>query len=163
MWHCLGAYFSPTSRKFSRGAVVEMKKNTNDLRQEIAEAEDLSKFLRSNQENFVNNDIPTALSELMKEKGLTKSMVAKQAYISEVYLHQIFSGRRKPSRDRMLCILIGMGANLEEIQRILHQCGFSQLYAHNRRDAILLYGILHQLPLQEINDQLFQQEANTIF
>ena len=65
--------------------------------------------------------------------------------------------------DKLLCICIGMDATLDEIQTLLHQCGFSQLYAHNKRDAILMYGILHQLPLEKINDTLFQEEAETIF
>ena len=97
------------------------------------------------------------------QKNLTKAQVAKQAYISEVYLHQIFSGRRKPSRDRLLCICIGMGMSLEKIQMLLHQCGYSQPYAHSRRDAIIMHGMMHNLPLQEINDTLFQEKAETLF
>ncbi len=138
-------------------------KNTNDLKQEIAKSEDLSQFLRKNEGNFLNTDIPAALGTLQASKGISKAAIAKRAFISEVYLHQIFSGRRKPSRDKLLSICIGMDATLDETQTLLHQCGFSRLYAHNKRDAILMYGILHQLPLEEINDTLFQEEVETIF
>lgn len=146
-----------------KGSGFLKNKNTNDLKQEIAKSEDLSQFLRKNEGNFLNTDIPTALSALQAKKKIPKATIAKRAFISEVYLHQIFSGRRKPSRDKLLCICIGMDATLDDIQTLLHQCGFSQLYAHNKRDAILMYGILHQLPLEEINDTLFQEEVETIF
>ena len=138
-------------------------KNTDDLRQEIAQTENLNQFLKSNQSNFLNDDLPGALARLLVQKNLTKAQVAKQAYISEVYLHQIFSGRRKPSRDRLICICIGMEATLEELQMLLHQCGYSQLYAHSRRDAIIMHGLMHKLPLPEIKDTLFQEETETLF
>ena len=62
--------------------------------------------------------------------------------MSEVYLHQVFSGRRNPSRSRLLCLCFGLNASLEETQELLKQCGFAQLYPKDRRDAIILYGII---------------------
>ena len=32
--------------------------------------------------------------------------------MSEVYLHQVFSGRRSPSRDRLLCLCLGLAVSL---------------------------------------------------
>lgn len=47
-----------------KGSGFLKNKNTNDLKQEIAKSEDLSQFLRINEGNFLNTDIPTALSAL---------------------------------------------------------------------------------------------------
>ena len=47
-----------------KGSGFLKNKNTNDLKQEIAKSEDLSQFLRKNEGNFLNTDIPTALSAL---------------------------------------------------------------------------------------------------
>ena len=74
----------------------------------------------------------------------------------------MFAGRRNPSRDRLLCICIGLCVTLEEAQRMLTQGGYAQLYPRTKRDAIISYGIVHQMPLGEINDKLFDEGEKTL-
>ena len=88
---------------------------------------------------------------------------AKQAGMSEVYVHQVFSGRRTPSRDRLLCLCIGLEATLEETQRLLKQAIYAQLYPANKRDAIMIHGIIHRTSLSQINDKLFTEGEKTLF
>ena len=95
------------------------------------------------------------MAQLHEACGLSKAELARQSGMSEVYLHQVFSGRRKPSRDRLLCICIGLEATLEETQTLLKQASFAQLYPRIRREAIICHSILHGTPLAEINDTLF--------
>jgi len=83
--------------------------------------------------------------------------------MSEVYLHQVFSGRRKPSRDRLLCLCAGLEAGLEDIQRLLKQAGYAPLYPKLKRDAIIIHGILPHTPLNEMNDKLFSENERTLF
>ena len=83
--------------------------------------------------------------------------------MSDIYLHQIFSGRRNPSRSRLLCLCIGLGASLEETQELLKLCGLAQLYPKLRRDAIIIYGLTHRLSLFSINDSLFSSDEETLF
>ena len=87
--------------------------------------------------------------------------MSRRSGISEVYLHQVFSGRRS-SPDGLLCICIGMGATLEETQRLLTQVSYAQLYPRTKRDAIISYGLVHQLPLDAVNDTLFAEEEKTL-
>ena len=75
----------------------------------------------------------------------------------------MFAGRRNPSRDRLLCICVGLGITLDETQRMLTRGGYAQLYPRTRRDAIISYGVVHQLPLGEINDKLFAEQEKTLF
>lgn len=103
------------------------------------------------------------LTRLYETKDLTKAELARRSGISEVYLHQVFAGRRNPSRDRLLCICVGLGITLDETQRMLTQGGYAQLYPRTRRDAIISYGVVHQLPLGEINDKLFAEQEKTLF
>ena len=111
-------------------------------------------------------DVPylaALLTELYEKKSLTKAALARQAGMSEVYLHQVFAGRRNPSRDRLLCLCIGLEATLEETQELLKQCGFAQLYPKDRRDAIILYGILNGMDLFGVNDKLFAENEETLY
>ena len=107
-------------------------------------------------------DLPHGLQALFDQQDMSKSALAKASGISEVYLHQVFSGRRTPSRDRLLCLCIGLGASTEETQSLLQQAHHAPLYARDKRDAVLLFGLSHSLTLPEINDALFTAGAETL-
>ena len=89
------------------------KKNTDDLQNELSASANLSGFLSANQEQFISEDFAGMLQELFQRSGLTKATLAKRAGTSEVYLYQIFSGERTPSRDRTICLCFGLSATLE--------------------------------------------------
>ena len=123
------------------------KKNTDGLQQELMDSPDLTQFLSQNQEQFVNKNVAELLNHLFEKKNISKAALAKQAGMSEIYLHQIFAGRRNPSRNRLLCLCYGLDASVEETQELLKRCGKAQLYPKLKRDAIIYYGLLHKLDL----------------
>ena len=139
------------------------KKDTTGLRQELMDAPNLDGFLAQNQGQFVNQSLSALLNGLFIKKNISKATLARQSGMSEVYLHQIFSGRRTPSRNRLLCLCYGLGASIEETQELLRLCGMAMLYPRIRRDAILYYGLLHGLDLFTINDQLYLENEETLF
>ena len=139
------------------------KKNTDGLQQELMDSPDLTLFLSQNQEQFVNKSVSELLNHLFEEKNISKAALAKKAGMSEIYLHQIFAGRRNPSRNRLLCLCYGLEASVEETQEVLKLCGMAQLYPKLKRDAIIYYGLLHKLSLFEINDKLFDENEETLF
>ena len=138
-------------------------KNTDDLRVELMESSNIDEFLSENEDCFVNESISDVLNRLLAEKNISKSVLAKNSGISEVYLHQIFAGRRNPSRNRIICLCYGLGATFDETQELLKLCSSAQLYPKNRRDAIIIYGLVHGLSLFEINDKLFTEDQETLF
>ena len=139
------------------------KKNTDGLQQELMDSTDLSQFLSRNQEQFVDKSVAELLNHLFEKKNISKAALAKQAGMSEIYLHQIFAGRRTPSRNRLLCLCYGPEASIEETQELLRLCGMAELYPKLKRDAIIYYGLLHKLDLFVINDKLFDENEDTLF
>lgn len=139
------------------------ERSTDDLSQELMSQPDLDQYITENEPYFVDVDITVSLAELYGRCGFSKAELARRAGMSEVYLHQVFSGRRKPSRDRLLCLCIGMEASLEEVQQLLKQVGCAPIYPKLKRDAIISHGILFRTPLAEINDKLFSQNEKTLF
>ena len=139
------------------------KKNTDDLRQELMQAPNLDRFLSTNREQFSNESLVESLNRLLGEKRISKAALAKQAGMSEVYLLQIFAGRRNPSRNRLLCLCFGLEASIDETQDLLKRCGLAQLYPKNKRDAIIYYGLVHKMSLPELNDKLFAEEEEMLF
>ena len=74
-----------------------------------------------------------------------------------MYLHQVLAGKRSPSRDRLLCLCIGLSAGVEEIQKLLRQAGFAPLDPRITRDALILYGLSRGQSLPQINGALLVQ------
>ena len=110
----------------------------------------------------MDSPVSKLMEELYRTRMMPKAELARRSGMSTVYLHQIFSGKRNPSRDRVLCFCLDLGATVEETQRLLEQGSLARLYARNRRDAILIHALAHKTPLQEVNDILFQAGEETL-
>lgn len=139
------------------------RKSTGQLNQELMQASSLGEYVSENRDAFSGQAVSQLLSELYEKKSISKAALARRAGMSEVYLHQVFSGRRSPSRDRLLCLCLGLEATLEETQELLRQAGFAQLYPRHKRDAVISYGLVHGISLGEINDRLFVENEKTLF
>lgn len=140
-----------------------IEKNTDTLQDELTSTPNLSKFLAVNQEQFINESFVGMLQVLFQKSGLSKAALAKRAETSDVYLYQIFSGERTPSRDRTICLCFGLSATLEETQMLLKRSGFAPLYAKIRRDAIIIYGLMRKMDLPEVNERLFSENEETLY
>ena len=138
------------------------EKSTDDLSQELMVESDIDSYIKENQPYFVDRSITELLSELYDHQNISKAELARRASMSDVYLHQLFSGRRKPSRDKLLCLCIGMELTIDETQRLLKEAAYAQLYPRIRREAIIYHGIVHHTPLDEINDKLFEENEKAL-
>ena len=139
------------------------EKSTDDLNQELMEQASLDQYITDNEAYFVETDLTGVLAKLYEKCGFSKAELARRAGMSEVYLHQVFSGRRRPSRDRLLCLCIGLDAGLEEANLLLKGMGYAPVSPRLKRDAIISHGLLHRTPLAEINDKLFSENEKTLF
>ena len=138
-------------------------KTTDDLSQALMSEPDLDSYLRENQPFFAGQSIAELLALYHERTSLSKAALARKAGMSEVYLHQVFAGRRNPSRDRLLCLCVGLETSLEEAQRLLKLASYAPLYPRLKRDAIISYGIVHHMALGEINDKLFAENEKTLY
>ena len=139
------------------------EKSTSDLSQELMRNANIDHYIHENQSFFSDKSVSDLLSQLYEKKTMTKAALARKAGMSEIYLHQVFSGRRNPSRDRLLCLCVGLGATLEETQELLKRASYAQLYPKSKRDAVIIHGLLHQKELNDINDTLFSENEKTLF
>ncbi len=138
-------------------------KDTDSLQQELMNAPDLDQFLSENRDNFNGGSIQKLLNVLFQKRNISKAALAKRSGMSEVYLHQVFAGRRNPSRNRLICLCFGLAATLEETQELLKQCSLAQLYPKNKRDAIIIYGLVNDVSLFDVNDKLFSEGEETLY
>ena len=139
------------------------RKITDDLQKELMGSNSLNEFLSANSDEFNSGGVQRLLTRLFEKRGITKSALAKQSGMSEIYVHQIFAGRRNPSRSRLICLCFGLGATLDETQELLRLAGLAPLYPRIRRDAIIIYGLVNGVGLHELNDKLFTEDDETLF
>ena len=139
------------------------RKITDDLQKELMGSNSLNEFLSANSDEFNSGGVQRLLTRLFEKRGITKSALAKQSGMSEIYVHQIFAGRRNPSRSRLICLCFGLGATLDETQELLRLAGLAPLYPRIRRDAIIIYGLVNGVGLHELNDKLFTEDEVTLF
>lgn len=138
-------------------------KTTGDLASELMNQANLDVYLKENQHFFSGRGVVECLMALCGQHPIAKNALARNAGMSEVYLHQVLSGRRNPSRDRLLCLCFALGATLEETQALLQCACYARLYPKNRRDAIISHGIIHHADLSAVNDRLFSENEKTLF
>ncbi len=132
-------------------------KTTGELLEELMEPGSFSSYLSRNREQMLHPNVGRELDKLCRGQKLSKAAVARRSGVSEVYLHQVLAGKRSPSRDRLLCLCIGLSAGVEEIQKLLRQAGFAQLDPRMSRDALILYGLSRGQSLPQINGALLVQ------
>lgn len=121
------------------------------------ETADLDRFLADNRDQFLYNSAAEAMLELFGKRNMTKAALAKRSGMSEVYLHQLFSARRNPTRGKLLCICFGLSATVEETQYLLKVCGYAPLYVKNQREAILMHCLNRGFSLPATNEVLLNK------
>ena len=132
-------------------------KTTGELLEELMAPGSFSSYLSRNREQMLHPNVGRELDKLCRGQKLSKAAVARRSGVSEVYLHQVLAGKRSPSRDRLLCLCIGLSVGVEEIQKLLRQAGFAQLDPRITRDALILYGLSRGQSLPQINGALLVQ------
>lgn len=139
------------------------EKDTDDLKQDLIAESNIDSYLKENKDYFSKQNVTVLLAKLYDKQSISKAELARRSGMSEVYLHQLFSGRRKPSRDKLLCLCIGMELSLDDTQQFLKEATYVQLYPRIKRDAIICHGIAHHTPLDEINDKLFEETEKALY
>ena len=132
-----------------------MKKNTEELVNEIIEGKNMAEYLASNAEEFLDISLCAHLKELLKIKGMRVSQVADRSNKGE-YIYQVFRGIKNPGRDVVLCIALAMKLDLEETQHLLRIGRMVCLDARNRRDSMVIFGIVRGISVAEVNDILYE-------
>jgi transcriptional regulator with XRE-family HTH domain len=89
------------------------------------------------------------IAQLCRECGETREHIIKRSGIDRTYGHQLFNGTRKPSRDKVIQLAFGFGMDADQTQKLLRAAQKSTLYPRVRRDAAILYCIIHRLHIAD--------------
>ena len=121
-------------------------RSTQELEHRIRES-GTAELLRGS--DFDAPALSTYLGELLSRRGLTVQDVILRCNLDRSYGYQLFNGTRRPTRDFLLRLALLLRLPEGEAQRLLKLAGRPVLYARNRRDAAVLYGLTHGLTAEE--------------
>ncbi len=112
---------------------------TDELLTQIFKEPDPGHFFEQNEVAFVTVSFSEYLKGWCKTNREVAEHIIRRANLEKSYGHQLFTGKRNPSRDTVLQLAFAMGADYKQAQDMLKIAGKSQLYPRIKRDAAIIY------------------------
>lgn len=134
---------------------MEQSIATEDLNHQLKEARNIDEYLLSNRENMLSRSLPEQLTLFLTQKKLSRADVVRGSLLDRAYVYQIFSGERRPSRDKLLALAFGLRLTGDETQKMMKLSGNRELYARDERDAVILFALQHNKSAMEANELLY--------
>ncbi len=135
---------------------------TDVLLSALEETASYDEFLTENKQHLGIDQLTVALRKMATKLNITPLQAIEAAQIERAYGYQIFNGTRKPSRDKLIKLAIGMKASIEDANQLLKAVQKLPLYAKSERDSIIIYGLSHKLDVDQLNDLLIENDQQTL-
>ncbi|MCH5344001.1 MAG: helix-turn-helix transcriptional regulator [Acetatifactor sp.] len=143
-----------SSSKTTAIGIASAMATTATVGQDLKNAASFGDFLVKNEDNMLTQTLSEHLTTLLKQKKLKRADVVRNSDLDKAYVYQIFSGKKNPSRDKLIAIAFGMHLNEEDTQRMLKLAGHSELYPRIGRDALILFAIQRGMSIWETDEAL---------
>lgn len=134
-----------------------MKKTTNELLELLKQSSDASSYMEHASDDLIQQ-IPLSeyLSDMIVLKKTQKGEIIRRSNLDRGYVYDIFSGKKMPSRDKVLAICFALPLSAEETQMLLKSTGYPPLYIRLERDSVILFALEHRLSLNDANELLYE-------
>lgn len=142
--------------------MADKEKSTEQLLNEIKQTNEIQRFLDANESQLVSKPLHEMLDEIIKSKALKKSEVVRASGLSRVYAYQIISGKKTPSRDKLIALCFGLKLDPDETDRLLKAVGYQPLYAKNKRDSIIIFALNAHKSVFYTNEVLFDNDLEIL-
>ena len=104
----------------------ERHPDTNELMEQLFKATSLERFLSTYESSCLNIGISDYLTSWCKARQAVPEYIIRKANLDKSFGHQLFSGKRKPSRDTVIRLAFAMDATVDEAQEMLKISGKSR-------------------------------------
>ena len=137
-------------------------KTTDELAHEISRSDNILDYFEENRGEMQIDSLPEYLERWLKRKDCTKADVVRHSNLNKAYVYQIFLGKKYPSRDKVIALAFGLKLDEKEVQVLLKQAGYRELYPRDPRDALLLYAIGHHKGIIDANEILYDHNIEVL-
>lgn len=131
-----------------------MKKDTEKLLNQLDGNKSFTEILNENKDSFSYKSIGEYILDEIQKQNTTKAKIIRQSGINKRFFFHITSDKKRPSRRYIIRIFIALHLELKDVQWYLKACDYPQLYAREKRDAVIIYSINHKISVQECNTML---------
>ena len=136
--------------------------NTEVLLNEIKEATNIYQYLKKNNNKHTRPSPGTYINTLLMEKGIKKTQLLYETGLSRSFVYAVINNEKTPSRNTLIKLIFAISCNLQEAYNLLNYAGYQPLYAKDLRDTILIFGLKQKMPLQKVNDILYDLNIEII-
>lgn len=141
----------------------KLSKNTSELMNELTKEEiSIDEYLENNSDIISNADIKRHWHSLIEKSQLSSFDIINRSEFAYAYYYEVIGGKKIPSRDKVIRLILAMHLTLDDCQKTLRICGLSELYPRFRRDSIIIYAVTHRLTVYELNELLILQKENEL-
>lgn len=138
-----------------------MEKSTEELINELQKADDFFEFAKENEMELESISLTEQLEQFLEKYQKPKKDVIKDAGLDTTYGYQIFDGRKKPRRDKLLQLAFGFPLTVEEANQLFRAGGMSSLYVRCKKDTICMYCLQQRMTVDECNELLYKAGEET--
>ena len=139
-----------------------MKKSTEELLKTLKHTPDVNTFLTEEQDNFHHLPLHTCLEQLLTQKNISPGECIRKSGLDRTYCYQILSGKKLPSRNKVLALCFGLDLNFKEVQTLLKSTGYPPLYPRKERDSIIIFALHRNMSMVDLNEILFDAGHETL-
>ncbi len=122
-----------------------MKENdridTDELLKQLLGEPDLRSFLRRHGDVYTEISFSDYLTGWCRDHGEIPERVIRRADLEKSFGHQLFSGRRRPSRDTVIQLAFALRRDVEGAQEMLRVAGKSPLSPRIKRDTVIIHSL----------------------
>lgn len=107
-------------------------------------------------------DLSEWLAGKLEERGLGRSDVIRAARLNPTFGYQIFMGKRRGSRDKLLRLAFGLRLGIRDASEMLELGGHNSLSPASRRDVIIAWSLYHHETVDGCDDALWSHQEETL-
>ena len=125
----------------------EKRLTTDELLKLLFKERSLEQFLQRNESAYLNTTFGDYLSAWCRREHVVPEQLIRRADLEKSFGHQLFSGKRNPSRDTVIKLAFAMGADVAQAQEMLKIARKSILYPRIKRDTVIIYCLHNHISL----------------
>ena len=123
----------------------EKEIDTGELLDKVVKTTSISRFIKRHGKSMEQVSFSSHITGLCTAMNVLPAHVIEKSGIERTFGHQLFNGRRNPSRDKVIQLAVGFGMNYKEAQELLQAARKSILYPKIKRDAVVIYALENNL------------------
>lgn len=141
----------------------DFRRKTDELLEELKfKNTDIQEYIENNPDSFIEINLKEFWNDIINSSEMTKSDIINKSDFSYVYFYDVIAGKKIPTSDKIIRLVLAMHLSLEQCQTALRYCGKSQLYPRIKRDSLLIFAITHGYTVFQTQELLIKSGENEL-